>query len=67
LFQASRKVDSYPKKKNLIFKKTRIELEGKITTVSRVASRQEFNTIHRVKNQKTPGTSAKKNLYLLLL
>jgi len=51
-----------PQKKN-----TRIELEGKITTVSRVASRQEFNTIHRAKNQKTPGSSAKKNLYLLLL
>ncbi len=62
LFQASRKVDSCPKKK-----KKKIELEGKITTVSRVASRQEFKTIHRAKNQKTPESSAKKELSLLLL
>jgi hypothetical protein len=48
-------------------KKKKIELEGKITTVSRVASRQEFKTIHRAKNQKTPQSSAKKELSLLLL
>jgi hypothetical protein len=47
--------------------KTNIELEGKITTVSRVASRQEFKSIHRAKNQKTPESSAKKDLSLLLL
>lgn len=56
LFQASRKVDSYPRKK-----KTKIELEGKFTTESRVASLQEFNTIHRAKNQKTLESSAKKS------
>jgi hypothetical protein len=56
LFQASRKVDSYPRKK-----KTKIELEGKFTTESRVASLQEFNTIQRAKNQKTLESSAKKS------